>query len=118
MEGRMSKTPRAKVLLVPIRPAVAALGTFLSDAGYGVTVASDAAEAAAYTASPHYQAVILDLGKPTGMVMPLMESALQSPSAPAVLCCGQDITAEMAVMLMRAGASDCFIGPLNEQAVL
>jgi diguanylate cyclase (GGDEF)-like protein len=81
-------------------------------------VSRDPAEAAASAASPHFQAVILDLGKPSGTVVPLMEGALQSASAPAVLCCGQDITAEMAVKLMRAGASDCFIGPMNEEAVL
>jgi diguanylate cyclase (GGDEF)-like protein len=113
----MLKTPRAKVLLVPIRAEAAALGNVLSDAGYDVTVA-DPAEAAALTASPHFQAVLLDLGKATGALVPLMEGALQSASAPAVLCCGQDITAEMAVTLMRAGAADCFIGPLNDEAVL
>ena len=89
----MLKTPRAKVLLVPIRTEVAALGKFLSDAGYSVTVAYDPAEALTYAASPHFQAVILDLGKATGPVAPLMEAALQSGSAPAVLCCGQDCRA-------------------------
>ena len=114
----MLKTPRAKVLLVPVRTEVAALGKFLSDAGYGVTVAFDPAEALTYAASPHFQAVILDLGKATGPVAPLMEAALQSSSAPAVLCCGQDVDATMAVTLMRAGASDCFIGAISEPALL
>jgi diguanylate cyclase (GGDEF)-like protein len=124
----MMKTPRAKVLLVPVRPEVAALGESLSAAGYSVTAPREAAEAPTYAASPHFQAVILDLGNAAGEpklglegadgAVPLLEVALQSGAAPAVLCCGLDVPAETAVALMRAGAYDCFTGPLNETALL
>jgi diguanylate cyclase (GGDEF)-like protein len=117
----MLTSPKAKVLLVPVRPELAALGTSLSDAGYAVTIPSSFEEAQAYAASHAFQAVILDLagnGSSTGKALPLLEAALQCGSAPAVLCCGEDVPVGMAVAVMRAGASDCFTGIVDEAALL
>ncbi len=117
----MTETPKAKILLVPVRPELAALGKSLFAAGYEVSVAKDASQAAALAASPNFQVVILDIaagGKTAGSAVPLLEAALQSSSAPAVLCCGKDVPAKLAVALMRAGASDCFTEPLDEAALL
>jgi diguanylate cyclase (GGDEF)-like protein len=128
----MMKTPRAKVLLVPVRPELAALGEALSEAGYAVTTAKGAEQAAAYAISLDLQAVILDLAgesktlvldgagfsKTAGSALPLLEAVLQSRSSPAVLCYGEDIPVEMAVAVMRAGAYDCLFGPVDAAALL
>ncbi len=118
----MTRTPRAKVLLAAIRPEVASLGKSLSEAGYHVTLPRTVAEGVTLAASPHFQAVIFDLetGVPISEAgsVPVLSAALQSPSAPAILACGQDLSTDVAVTLMRAGASDCFVGTIREEQLL
>src|ERR1035437_8760720 len=114
----MAHTPQAKVLFVTRRRDIAAMSGTLGALGYEATMATETEEALGWISSHAFQAILVDLYLTGKQDLWLLEAAIGSPAAPAVIACAAESSVEFAVAVMRAGASDFFTGSFSVDALL
>ena len=105
----------AKVLVVDDEADIRALiSEILSDEGYGVTVAADAAEARAARSDDQFDLILLDIWMPDtdGITLLREWSENGTPSCPVVIMSGHG-TVDTAVEATRLGAFDFVEKPLS-----
>jgi DNA-binding NtrC family response regulator len=110
--------PRGKVASVLLIEDTASLQmiyrTVLQGAGYGVRVASTAAEGMAAFAEEPAQVVVLDLGLPDRDGLELIRDILAQRADARIIVITANATINRAVAAMRAGAHEFLVKPFDE----